>query len=279
VTKERHSYLLYLGRKLMTQTLSYIHPDAKIGENVTIEPFSWIGADVEIGDGTWVGPNVTIMDGARIGKNCKFFPGAVISAIPQDLKYKGEKTYCYIGDGTTIRESGTVNKGTIASGETFVGKNCLLMAFTHIAHDCHVGDNVIMSNAATLAGHIVVDDWAIIGGLAAVLQFVHIGAHVMISGGAMVNKDIPPFVKAGTRYPVSYAGVNSIGLMRRGFSKDRIIKIQDIYRVIYGIGMNVSQAVQYIRDEMPESEDREEILSFIEKSKIGIMKSVVEAEE
>ena len=138
----------------MNQPLAYIHPNAKIAEDVKIEPFAWIGEDVEIGEGTWIGPNVTIMDGARIGKNCKIFPGAVVSAIPQDLKYKGEKTYCYIGDGTTIRESATVNKGTIASGKTVVGKNCLLMAFTHVAHDCYLGDNVIMANAATLAGHI-----------------------------------------------------------------------------------------------------------------------------
>lgn len=262
----------------MNHNLAYIHPDAKIAENVQIEPFSWIGKDVEIGEGTWVGPNVTIMDGARIGKNCKIFPGAVISAIPQDLKYKGETTYCYIGDNTTVRESATVNKGTAASGKTIVGSDCLLMAFTHVAHDCEVGNHVIMANAATLAGHVIVDDYAILGGLAAVLQFVRIGRHVMISGGAMINKDIPPFVKAGTRYPVSYAGVNAIGLMRRGFSKEQINNIQDIYRVIYSLGMNVSQAVQYIRENIPFSEDRELILGFIEKSKIGIMKGVAEDE-
>lgn len=263
----------------MNQPLAYIHQDAKVANNVTIEPFSWIGQDVEIGEGTWIGPNATIMNGARIGKNCRIYPGAVISADPQDLKYKGETTYCYIGDNTTVRESATVNKGTIASGKTVVGKNCLLMAFTHVAHDCHLGDNIVMANAATLAGHIEVGDYAIIGGLAAVLQFTRIGAHVMISGGAMINKDIPPFVKAGTRYPVSYAGVNAIGLIRRGFSKDRINKIQDVYRVIYGVGMNVTQAVQYIREEMPETEDRNEILNFIENSKIGIMKCVAEEDE
>lgn len=259
----------------MNQPLAYIHPNAKIAEDVRIEPFAWIGEDVEIGEGTWIGPNVTIMDGARIGKNCKIFPGAVVSAIPQDLKYKGEKTYCYIGDGTTIRESATVNKGTVASGKTVVGKNCLLMAFTHVAHDCYLGDNVIMANAATLAGHITVGDWAIFGGLSAVSQFVRIGAHVMISGGAMVNKDIPPFVRTGPSYPVCYAGVNSIGLSRRGFSKERINAIQDIYRVIYSVGMNVSQSVQHIKDNLPESEDRDFIIDFIEKSKIGIMKNSV----
>ncbi len=259
----------------MNQPLAYIHPNAKIADDAIIEPFVWIGEDVEIGSGTWVGPNVTIMNGARIGKDCRFFPGSVISAIPQDLKYNGEVTYCHIGDRTTVRESATVNKGTIASGETVVGSDCLLMAFTHVAHDCHLGSHVVMANAATLAGHITVGDWAILGGLAAVSQFTRIGEHVMISGGAMVNKDIPPFVKTGTRYPVSYAGVNSIGLLRRGFTKERINAIQNIYRVIYSVGMNVSQSVQYIKENLPSSEDCDVILNFIENSKIGIMKNAV----
>ena len=263
----------------MTQPLAYIHPNARIAEDVKIEPFAWIGEDVEIGSGTWIGPNVTIMDGARIGKNCRIFPGAVISAIPQDLKYQGEKTYCFIGDGTTVRESATVNKGTAALGKTVVGKDCLLMAYTHVAHDCVLGDHVIMSNAATLAGHITVDDWAIFGGLAAASQFCRIGAHVMISGGALINKDIPPFVKTGPGHPVSYVGVNSIGLMRRGFSRERINAIQDVYRVIYSVGMNVTQSVQYIREHLPESEDRDFILDFIESSKIGIMKNAVRSED
>ncbi len=262
----------------MNQHLAYIHPNARIAEDVKIEPFAWIGEDVEISSGTWIGPNVTIMDGARIGKNCKIFPGAVISAIPQDLKYKGEVTYCYIGDNTTIRESATVNKGTAALGKTVVGKDCLLMAFTHVAHDCILGDHVIMANAATLAGHITVDDWAIFGGLAAVSQFSRIGAHVMICGGALVNKDIPPFVKTGPGYPVCYAGVNSVGLMRRGFSRNRINAIQDVYRVIYSVGMNVSQSVQYIRENFPQTEDTEFILNFIESSKIGIMKNSIGSE-
>ena len=263
----------------MNQPLAYIHPNARIAEDVKIEAFAWIGEDVEISSGTWIGPNAVIMDGARIGKNCKIFPGAVISAIPQDLKYKGETTYCYIGDGTTVRESATVNKGTAASGKTVVGKDCLLMAFTHVAHDCYLGDHVIMANAATLAGHITVDDWAIFGGLAAVSQFSRIGAHVMICGGALINKDIPPFVKTGTGYPVCYAGVNSIGLTRRGFSRERINAIQDVYRVIYSVGMNVTQSVQYIRENLPVSEDRDFILNFIENSKIGIMKNAVGNED
>ena len=263
----------------MNQPLAYIHPNARIAEDVKIEAFAWIGEDVEIGSGTWIGPNATIMDGARIGKNCKIFPGAVISAIPQDLKYKGETTYCYIGDGTTVRESATVNKGTSASGKTVVGEDCLLMAFTHVAHDCNVGHHVIMANVASLAGHVTVDDWAILGGLAAVSQFCRIGAHVMISGGALVNKDIPPFVKTGPSYPVCYAGVNSIGLMRRGFCRQRINAIQDVYRVIYSVGMNVTQAVQYIRENLPVSADRDFILDFVESSKLGIMKNAIGNED
>ena len=251
----------------MNQPLAYIHPNARIADDVKIEAFAWIG------------PNAVIMDGARIGKNCKIFPGAVISAIPQDLKYKGETTYCYIGDGTTVRESATVNKGTVASGKTVVGKDCLLMAFTHVAHDCYLGNHVIMANAATLAGHITVDDWAIFGGLAAVSQFCRIGSHVMISGGALVNKDIPPFVKTGPGYPVCYAGINSIGLMRRGFSRERINAIQDVYRVIYSVGMNVTQSVQYIRENLPASEDRDIILDFVESSKIGVMKNAIGNED
>ena len=242
--------------------MAYIHPNARIADDVKIEAFAWIGEDVEIGSGTWIGPNAVIMDGARIGKNCKIFPGAVISAIPQDLKYQGETTYCYIGDDTTVRESATVNKGTAASGKTVVGKDCLLMAFTHVAHDCNLGDHVIMANAATLAGHVTVDDWAIFGGLAAVSQFCRIGSHVMISGGALVN-----------------VGVNSIGLIRRGFSRERINAIQDIYRVIYSVGMNISQSIQYIRENLPVSEDRDFILNFVESSKIGIMKNAVRNED
>ncbi|MCF0200891.1 MAG: acyl-ACP--UDP-N-acetylglucosamine O-acyltransferase [Bacteroidales bacterium] len=259
----------------MNQPLAYIHPNAKIAEDVKIEPFAWIGEDVEIGEGTWIGPNVTIMDGARIGKNCKIFPGAVISAIPQDLKYHGELTYCFIGDGTTIRESATVNKGTEASGKTVVGKNCLLMAYTHVAHDCFLGDNVIMANAATLAGHITVGDWAIFGGLTAVSQFVTVGAHAMTSGGAMVNKDIPPFVKTTPGFPVHYMSVNSVGLSRRAFSNERIAAIQDIYRAIYNSGMSVSNAVQYIKENMPDTDDRQLILDFIQNSKLGIIKGMV----
>jgi UDP-N-acetylglucosamine acyltransferase len=218
-----------------------------------------------------IGSNVTIMEGARIGKNCKIFPGAVISAIPQDLKYDGEDSIVKIGNNTTIREFVTVNRGTKANMETTVGKNCLLMAYVHIAHDCIVGDNVILANGATLAGHITIEDWAIIGGLAAVHQFVQVGKHAMISGGGMARKDVPPFTKAG-REPLSYVGVNSIGLRRRGFSSDQINAIQEIYRIIYLKNKNVSQAVNFIEANIAATAERDEILSFIARSTRGIMR-------
>ncbi len=258
----------------MNQPLAYVHPQAKVAPNVVIEPFVNIEKDVVIEEGTWIGSNVTIMEGARIGKNCRVFPGAVISAIPQDLKYEGEKTLVKIGDNTIVREFVTINRGTKASMETFIGKNCLLMAYVHIAHDCIIGDNVILANACNLAGHIEIDDWAILGGLSAVHQFVHIGKHTMVSGGSMVRKDVPAFAKAG-RDPLSFIGVNSIGLRRRGFSNERINDIQEIYRILYLKGRNVTQALRYIEANVPATPDRDEILSFINNSQRGIMKGYV----
>jgi UDP-N-acetylglucosamine acyltransferase len=255
----------------MNQPLAYVHPQAKIARNVVIEPFVTIHKNVEIGEGSWIGSNVTIMEGARIGKNVKVFPGAVISAIPQDLKFDGEETIAEIGDNTTVREFVTVNRGTVASGKTVVGKNCLLMAYVHVAHDCIIGDNCILANAVNLAGHINIEDFAIIGGLSAVHQFVNIGQHVMISGGSLVRKDVPPYTKAA-RNPISFAGINSIGLRRRGFSSEKISEIQDIYRTIFNKNLNVSQAVNYIETEMPATPERDEILSFIANSSRGIMK-------
>jgi len=255
----------------MNQPLAYVHPQAKIAPNVVIEPFVNIEKNVEIEEGTWIGSNVTIMEGAHIGKNCKIFPGAVIAAIPQDLKFDGEETSVVIGDNTTIREFVTINRGTKASNTTIIGNNCLLMAYVHIAHDCIIGNNVILANACNLAGHIIIDDWAIIGGLTAVHQFVHIGAHAMVSGGSMVRKDVPTFVKAG-RDPLSYIGVNSIGLRRRGFTNERINAIQEVYRVLFLRGQNISQAVRYIEANLPSTPDRDEILSFINNSQRGLMK-------
>ena len=255
----------------MNQPLAYVHPQARIAKNAVIEPFVNIERNVEIGEGTWIGSNVTIMEGVRIGNNCKIFPGAVIGAIPQDLKYAGEDTTVEIGDNATIREFVTINRGTKESWKTVIGKNCLLMAYVHVAHDCYIADNVILANACNLAGHIEIDDWAIVGGLSAVHQFVHIGKHVMISGGSMVAKDVPPFTKAG-REPLSFVGVNSIGLRRRGFDNERINYIQDIYRQLYLKGRNVSQAVRYIEANLPATPDRDEVISFIARSQRGIMK-------
>jgi len=255
----------------MIQPLAYVHPQAIVANNVIIDPFVTIEKNVEIEEGTWIGHHATIMEGARIGKNCRVFPGAVISAIPQDLKFDGEETTVHIGNNTTIREFVTVNRGTKASYKTVIGNNCLLMAYVHVAHDCVIGNNVILANAATLAGHIEIHDWAIVGGLAAVHQFVKIGAHSMISGGGMARKDIPPYTKAA-REPLSYVGVNSIGLRRRGFTTEQINHIQEIYRIIYLKNYNVSQAISIIEADVPATPERDEILSFIATSTRGIMK-------
>lgn len=258
----------------MKQPLAYVHPAAKIAPSVVIDPFVTIDANVEIGEGTRICSNVTILEGARIGRNCTIFPGAVIGAIPQDLKFRGEDTLAIIGDNTTIRECVTVNRGTAARGRTTVGNNCLIMAYSHVAHDCVVGDNVIISNATQLAGEVVVDNFAVIGGGTLVHQFCHIGPHVMIQGGALINKDIPPYVKAA-REPISYVGVNSIGLRRRGFSNETICEIQDIYRYLYLSGLNFSDAVERIEAELPASKERDEIIQFVRNSKRGIIRGYV----
>lgn len=255
----------------MKQPLAYVHPAAKIAPSVVIDPFVTIDANVEIGEGTRIGSNVTIMDGARIGKNCTIFPGAVISGIPQDLKFHGEDTVAIIGDNTVIRECVTVNRGTAAKGKTVVGNNCLIMAYSHIAHDCCIGDNVIISNASQLAGEVVVDNYAVIGGGSLIHQFCHIGPHVMLQGGALVNKDIPPYVKAA-REPIAYAGVNSIGLRRRGFSSEVIREIQDIYRLLYLSSLNNTDAIERIEAELPATKERDDIILFVRNSKRGIIR-------
>ena len=255
----------------MKQLLAYIHPAAKIASNVVIDPFVTIDKNVEIGEGTRIGSNVTILEGARIGKNCTIFPGAVISAIPQDLKFKGEETVAIIGDNTTLRECVTVNRGTASKGKTVVGSNCLIMAYCHIAHDCVIGNNVIMSNATQVAGEVVIDDYAVVGGGALIHQFCHVGSHVMLQGGALVNKDIPPYVKVG-RNPISYAGTNSIGLRRRGFTNEKICEIQEIYRYLYLSGLNNSDAVERIEAELPASKERDEIIMFVRNSQRGIIR-------
>ena len=252
----------------------HIHPEASIGERVTIGPFVTIDKNVVIGDDCKIGSNVTILEGARIGNGVTIFPGAVISAIPQDLKFKGEDTVAIIGDNTVIRECVTINRGTASKGCTRVGSNCLIMAYCHVAHDCVVHDHVILSNAVQLAGEVEVDNYAIIGGGTLIHQFCHLGAHVMIQGGALINKDVPPFVK-GAREPLCYTGVNSVGLRRRGFDTDKIREIQDIYRYLYLSRMNVSDAVNAIRERVPQTPERDEILNFIESSQRGIIKGYI----
>ncbi|MHA8052152.1 acyl-ACP--UDP-N-acetylglucosamine O-acyltransferase [Aquirufa sp. Wall-65K1] len=255
----------------MTYPLTHIDPSAKIGQNVTIDPFTMIHGDVEIGDGTWIGSNVTIFPGARIGKNVRIFPGAVISAIPQDLKFGGEKTTAEIGDNTTIRECVTINRGTVDKDRTVVGKNCLIMAYVHIAHDCQIADNCILANSVQMAGHVNVGEYAIIGGSTAIHQFASIGKHVMISGGSLVRKDVPPYTKSG-REPLTYAGINSVGLRRRNFSDAQIADIQEVYRYIYQKGLNIQTALSEIEEQISPSLERDEILSFIRSSERGIMK-------
>lgn len=255
----------------MNQPLAYIHPEAKIARNVVIEPFVTISKNVVIDEGSWIGSNVTIMEGARIGKNVKIFPGAVVSAIPQDRKFGGEDTTLEVGDNTVIRECVTLNRGTEATNKTVIGKNCLIMAYVHVAHDCSIGDNCTLVNAVQLAGHVTIDDYATIGGAAAIHQFVKIGAHTMISGGSLVRKDVPPYTKAG-REPLSYAGINSIGLRRRGYPNDKIAEIQEIYRYIFLKGLNNSKALDLLELEMTPSKERDEIINFFRNSDRGIMK-------
>ena len=255
----------------MNQPLAYVHPGAKIAKNVVIEPFTTIDNNVIIGDGTWIGPNVTIMEGARIGKNCNIFPGSVISAVPQDLKFNGEDTTAEIGNNTTIREAVTINRGTSDRMKTKIGENCLIMAYSHIAHDCIVGDNCIFSNNSTLAGHITIGSFVILAGFVAVHQYCTIGDHAFVAGGSLVRIDVPPFVKAA-RQPLSYVGINSVGLRRRGFSSEKITEIQTIYRLLFQKKYNTTQATEIIEAEMTATPERDEILNFIQNSQRGIMK-------
>lgn len=255
--------------------MAFVHPEAKLGENVIVEPFAYVDANTEIGEGTRVMTQATILSGARIGKNCFIFPHTTIAGIPQDLKFKGEETTAIIGDHTTIRECATVNRGTASRGYTKVGSNCLIMAYSHVAHDCVLKDHVILGNATQLAGEIEIDDYAIVSGGSLAHQFTRIGAHVMVQGGSKIAKDIPPFVMVG-REPISYVGLNIVGLRRRGFSSERINGIQEIYRTLYLSGYNISQAVERIEQDLPASDDRELILNFVRSSSRGIVRSNME---
>ena len=255
----------------MISNLSFVHPTAKLGQSVTVEPFAYIGENVEIGDGSWVGPHATILQGSYIGKNCKIFPGAVIGAVPQDLKFKGENSTLIIEDNVIVRECCTLNRGTEASMTTRIGKGTLLMAYVHVAHDSYVGSNCILANNVNLAGHIEIGNHVIIGGLSAVHQFVKIGDHAMIGGGSRVRKDVPPYVKAA-REPLSYVGVNSIGLKRRGFTADQVNHIQDIYRILFVKGNNVKKAIDIIDVTIKDSVEKEAILAFLNQADRGLMK-------
>lgn len=255
--------------------LAFVHPEAKLGDNVLVEPFAFIDQNTEIGDGTRIMTNATVLNGARIGKNCTIFPHATIAGIPQDLKFQGEETIAEIGDNTTVRECATVNRGTASKGFTKVGKNCLIMAYSHVAHDCVLNDNVILGNGTQLAGEVEIDDYAILSGGTLVHQFTKIGAHTMIQGGSKVSKDIPPFVMIG-REPITYVGLNIVGLRRRGFSSERINSIQEMYRFIYLSGLNVTQSTDKIENEIQESEDRQMIIKFIRESNRGIVRGNME---
>lgn len=257
----------------MISNLAYVHPKAKIGNNVTIEPFAMVYGDVEIGDNCWIGSNAVIMDKTRMGKNNRIFPGAVVGAIPQDLKFKGEESLCEIGDSNTIRECVTINRGTLDRMTTKIGNNCLLMAYTHLGHDTILGNNVIIANSGNLAGHITVEDFVVIEGVVAAQQFVNIGAHAFVAGASLIRKSIPPYVRVA-REPLQFIGVNTIGLARRGVDKEIIKQIEDIYRIIFVRGHNITNALEIVENEVPESQQRTEILEFIRAQKDGIIKGI-----
>lgn len=250
---------------------AFIAPEAQIADGATIEPFAYIEGDVQIGCGTWIGPHATVLSGTRIGEDCKVFPGAVVGAVPQDLKYAGESSTVEIGDRTIIRECVTINRGTTDRMRTAVGNDCLIMAYTHLAHDVLVGNHVIIANSGNIAGHVTIEDWVIIEGMAGVQQFVTIGKHAFVGGGSMVRKNVPPYIKAA-REPLSYIGVNSIGLRRRGYDNDRILIIEDIYRMLYVQNGNITQALRAAESELPASEDKNVILDFIHASDKGIIR-------
>ena len=259
----------------MHSPLAVVHPEAQIGKNVTVEPFAFIEKDVVIGDNCRIYPHAVVLEGSRIGKGCHIFPGAVISGIPQDLKFAGEKTTAEIGDHTTVRECVTVNRGTASRGKTIVGNNCLLMAYSHIAHDCILKNNIIIGNASQIAGEVEIDDFAILSGSVLVHQFTRISQHVMIQGGSRVGKDIPPYTLIG-RDPIAYCGINIVGLRRRGFTNQQVFLIQDIYRTLYTRGLNNTDALLAIETEYEASKERDMILNFIKSSKRGIVRGSID---
>ncbi len=253
--------------------MKHIHPNAHIGTNCDIAPFVYIDEDVVIGDNVWIGPHVTLFRGTRIGGNSKIFPGAVIGGIPQDLKFGGEYTTVEIGHHTTIRECVTVNRGTAATGTTAVGNHVLLMAYVHIAHDCKIGDNCVLSNATNLAGHVEVGEYVTFGGMTGAHQFSKIGAYAFVTGGTMLRKDVPPFAMVAN-VPGVCIGINAIGLKRRNFTIEDIHLIQDAYRYLFQSGFNTSQAIEKIVEEFPSNKYIDDIVTFIRNSERGIVRGV-----
>lgn len=258
----------------MISNLASVSSNAKIGDHVTVEAFTSIYEDVVIGDGCHIGPNVTIYPGTRIGNNCKIYPGAVIGAVPQDLKFGGEYTTVEIGNNTTIRECVTIHRGTTDKMKTAVGDNCLLMGYVHVAHDCILGNNVILANYVGLSGHVTIDDYAIIEGKAAAQQFVHIGAHSFIAGASLIRKNVPPFVRAA-REPLSYAGINAVGLRRRNFTESDIKTIEDIYRILFVQNSNISNGLQSLSEELPDSDLKKMVVDFVKSSEKGIIRGLM----
>jgi UDP-N-acetylglucosamine acyltransferase len=251
--------------------LNKISKNARIGENVKIGEYTIIEDDVEIGNNVEIASNVLIAGGARIADNVKIHHGAVVSTPPQDLKFSGEITTMEIGEGTVIREYATLNRGTSHSGRSVIGKNCFLMAYSHVAHDCILGDNVILANSVNMGGHVEIGDWAIVGGIVPIHQFTRIGAHSMIGGGFRTVKDVPPYSVAGG-FPLKFEGINSVGLRRRGFTNEKINSIKEIYKVIYYSGLNVSDAIKKLRGEFEMTEELKTIIDFIEGSKRGLVR-------
>lgn len=250
--------------------LAYIDPEAKIGDNCEIGPFCYIDKNVVIGDNNILMNSVTVLYGARIGNNNRIFPGAVISAIPQDLKFKGEETTAEIGNNNTIRENVTINRGTAAKGKTIVGNNNLLMEGMHVAHDAFVGNGCIIGNSTKLAGETIVDDNAILSAGVLMHQFCRVGSHAIVGGGTRFSQDVPPFTTCA-RDPAAYCGLNLIGLRRRGFSSEMIDNIHNAYRIIYQSKLKLADALQRIREEVPMSEEIAYIIDFIETSKKGFV--------
>ncbi len=255
----------------MISPLANVSPKAQLGKNVIVSPFATIEDKVIIGDNTWIGPNAVIMNYTKIGNNCRIFPGAVIGAEPQDLKFKGEESTVEIGNNTTIREFVTIHRGTLDKMTTKVGDNCLIMAYVHLAHDCIIGNNVILANGVQLSGHILIEDYAIIEGMSAAQQFITVGKHAFVAGASLIRKSVPPYVRCA-REPLQYIGVNTVGLTRRGFTPEQIRHIEDIYRIIYVKGYNLQNALEIVEKEIPDSPFKREIIEFIKNQKDGVIR-------